>query len=438
MNDAKTQPKRTLIVNANLYQPDGWLSSADIDIESGVIKSILPQQSYQKEISPNIHVFDAKGMAVLPGLVNGHTHFSQTFMRGLANGRPLLQWLRELIWPLQAEISVEEMQLAAMLGLAENLRSGVTEVVDHHKITRSMDHTRAVKFAAESIGIRCIIARAWVNKGKNPENDKAILDELRYWYESNPSNEKIKFASGPLTPWRSSADLLQATHQLSKDFQSFTHIHVSETMDEVQMSLDEYGMRPVKWLESIGILDQNAQIVHAVCVDDEEMNLLAKRKATVIHCPVSNAVLGSGIAPLKKLLDQGIQLRLGTDGPASNDTQDCFENMKMAICLARAFTQDANNITCRDAIKMAIANHSLQVGENADLIFVDLKNLHAAPVQDLDSALALCTKGDDVDTVMVAGKVLMQNKKMITIDEEILLKECDLAIKSLRKRAGID
>jgi len=433
-----TQPKNLLILNANVYQHEGWFSSADIEIESGVIKSIASHNTQQIANTTEANIVDAKGMAVIPGLVNGHTHFSQTFMRGLANGRPLLQWLRELIWPLQAEISVEEMQLAAMLGLAENVRSGVTEVVDHHKITRSMDHTRAVKSAADALGMRCVIARAWVNKGKNPENDQAILDELRYWYESNHATDKVKFASGPLTPWRSSADLLQATHQLSTDFQSFTHIHVSETMDEVKMSLDEYGMRPIKWLDQIGILDKNAQIVHAVWLDEEEIELLAHSGATLVHCPVSNAVLGSGIAPVRKLLDKRIPVRLGTDGPASNDTQDCFENMKMAVCLARANTLDANNISCRQAIKMATANHELSPGKNADLIFVDLENLHSAPVQDLDSALALCAKGDDVDSVMVAGEFLMQNKKMTTIDEEILLKECNQAIKLLRKRAGID
>jgi len=433
-----TQNNKTLIVHANLYQPDGWIPSANIEIESGIIKSIFSQNEQNIVKNPDVIVIDAKGMAVIPGLVNGHTHFSQTFMRGLANGRPLLQWLRELIWPLQAEISVEEMQLAAMLGLAENLRSGVTKVVDHHKITRTTEHTQSVIRAAEAVGIRCVIARAWVNKGKNPENGQVILDELSAWYETKKTSNDVTFASGPLTPWRCSADLLAATHQLSLKHNSFTHIHVSETMDEVQMSLDEYGVRPLKWLDQIGILDKNAQIVHAVWIDEEEIQLLANSGATVVHCPVSNAVLGSGIAPVRKFLDKGINVRLGTDGPASNDTQDCFENMKMTVCLARANTLDANNINCRQALNMATANHELIPGTNADLIFVDLENLHSAPVQDLDSALVLCAKGDDVDSVMVGGEFLMQNKKIVKFDQEILIKECNKAIKSLRKRAGID
>lgn len=431
-------PKRIIIKNANLFQPEGWVSSATIKIEDGFIKSVSSHDHKSIEPSQNEKIIDAKCMAVIPGLVNGHTHLSQTFMRGLANGRPLLQWLRELIWPLQAEISVEEMQLAALLGLAENLRCGVTEVVDHHKITQTRNHTLSVQKAAESVGLRCVIARAWVNKGKNPENDQSIFDELSDWYESHNSSDIVKFASGPLTPWRCSEDLLSRTHQLSVKHQSFTHIHVSETKDEVQMSLDEYGVKPVKWLDQISVLDSNSQIVHAVWVDDEEIELLSSRGATVVHCPISNAVLGSGVAPVRKILDRNISIRLGSDGPASNDTQDCFENMKIAICLARATNQDANNVSCRDALKMATGSNELIAGRKADLIFVDLENLHTMPVHDFDSALALCAKGDDVDTVIVAGEVLMQDKKILSLDEDILMKECNQAIKSLRKRVGID
>jgi 5-methylthioadenosine/S-adenosylhomocysteine deaminase len=429
--------KKIIIKNANIFLPSGWLYGS-IWIEDGLIKSISSGIPESFVVEPSDELIDAKGMAVLPGLVNGHTHFSQTFMRGLAGGRPLLKWLRELIWPLQAEISVEEMQLAALLGLAENLRCGVTNVIDHHKITRSMEHTLAVQQAVESVGIRCTVARAWVNKGKNPENDQVILDELTQWFEKINSSEKVNFASGPLTPWRCSAELLQKTHQLAVKNGSFTHIHVSEIAEEVQMSMDEYQVRPVTWLDQIGVLDKNTQIVHAVWVDETEIELLASRDALIVHCPVSNAVLGSGIAPLRKLLNTGMKIRLGTDGPASNDTQDCFENMKMAICLARASQNDANNISCRDAISMATSSNELVQGAKADLIFVDLNNLHSAPVQDFDSALALCAKGDDVDTVMVAGEILMRDKKIVSIDEEVLIKECNQAVRSLRKRAGVD
>ncbi len=429
---------KKIIFNGNIRQPDGWLSPGCIWIEDGLIQSIKPGNPDPIELSLADELIDANGMAVIPGLVNGHSHFSQNFMRGLAGGRPLIQWLKELIWPLQSAISVEEMHLAALLGLAENLRSGVTEVVDHHKIVNTVDHTRVVKEAAESVGLRCTIARSWSNLGNNPQDDESIIEELQYWFENSVSNEKIKFASGPISTWRCSEELFQKTHQMAINYGSFTHVHVSETVDEVQMALDSSGMRPIAWLNSIGVLDKNTQIVHAVWPDESEINLLAQSGATVVHCPVSNAVLGSGVAPIRKMLDMGVTIRLGTDGSASNDTQDCFENMKMAICLGRVTSLNPTNLSVQEALKMAFGNHELRIGEPADIILVQLNNLHSIPVHDLDSTLALCTKGDDVDTVMVAGETLLKNGKLLTVDEEILIKECNQAITSLRKRAGIN
>ncbi len=430
--------KVKVINHANVYGSDQWILDATIVIQRGIITHISFSGNFLPSTAKECEIINARGMLAVPGLTNGHTHLSQVFMRGLAGGRPLLKWLRELIWPLQASFSSEEMHLAAMLGLAENLRGGVTEVIDHHKITQTRAHTKAVANAVEELGIRCTIARAWVNKGKNAEDDGQILEELAELFSENDQNNLLAYASGPLTPWRASADLLQKTHQLASENNSFSHIHVSETMEEVQMSLDEYGCRPLTWLNQIGILDQHCQIVHAVCVDETEMNLLADTHAPVVHCPVSNAVLGSGVAPLRKLLDRGIQVRLGTDGPASNDTQDCFESMKMALCLARASFQDANNISCEQVLSMAFDTKQLKVGASADIALIDVNTLNSAPVQDFSSALVLSTRKDDVDTILVNGEILMQNKKLKTIDEELLIKECNKAIKNLRKRAGLD
>lgn len=428
---------RKLIFNGNIKQRDNWLTPGYICINDGVIESIHSGLPDENQFSRADELLDADGMAVIPGLVNGHTHFSQTFMRGLAGGRPLIQWLKELIWPLQSAISVEEMELAALLGLADNLRGGVTEVVDHHKIVQTRDHTLAVKKAAEKVGLRCTIARSWSNTGKNPQDDGLILDELQAWFDSSIGAEKVKFASGPISTWRCSEDLFQKTHELAVKYGSFTHVHVSESIDEVNMSLDQTGLRPVTWLQKIGVLDQNSQIVHAVYVEEDEMQILATSGATVVHCPVSNAVLGSGIAPIRKMLDHGVKIRLGTDGPASNDTQDCFENMKMSLCLNRASNLDSANLTIRETLNMAFSGHELNAGNPADIIFVNCNNLHSIPIHDLDSVLVLNTKGDDVDTVLVGGEILMRNGNLMTIDEDILIKECNHVIKSLRKRAGI-
>lgn len=430
--------EKILIYNANIYQSEGWLTPGFLQIVDGKYKTVQSGNPTNEMLGSVEQVIDANGMAVLPGLVNGHSHFSQSFMRGLAGGRPLLRWLKELIWPLQSSFSAEEMYLASLLGLAENLRGGVTYVVDHHKITHSRQHTEAVMRAVEQVGLRCTIARAWSDRGNNPEDGNAILDEMEHWYSLTKPGSKVNFASGPLTPWRATAELLQKTHEQAVRHGSFTHIHVSETDEEVQMTLSESGVRPVTWLNQLGILDENSHIVHAVWVEEDEIDLLAEKNALVVHCPVSNAVLGSGIAPIGKMLKKGVRIRLGTDGSASNDTQDCIENMKMSICLARAGFQDAASLTNDQALRIALSDRTIAVGEVADLMMIKLDTLRSAPVHDLTSAITLCAHSEDVDTVLVAGEILMRNGNLTTIDEENLIKECNSALKSLKRRAGID
>ena len=415
--------------------PDGWLADAWLVIAEGKIAGISIEQP---EARLGDEVVFAQGAAVIPALLNGHTHLSQTMMRGLAGGRPLLRWLKEMIWPLQGAMSEEVLELAALLGLAENIRSGAGRVVDHQKITRTPAFSQAVLRAAKRSGLRFTLARAWSDRGNGAEDGKAVLEELENLLDAVKAEALLRVASGPLTPWRASAQTLKAAHWLAAAHDSFTHIHVSETEEEVDMSLKEYGLRPVAWLDSLGILDARCQVVHAVWVDEAEVDLLAARRAPVVHCPVSNAVLGSGIAPVAFMMKKGVRILLGTDGPASNDTQDCFETMKMTICLARASGLDASAVPARAALEMAVASRGLALGQPADLAFVSLNSVWSAPVHDLDSALALCARAGDTDYLMVAGEWLMRDRRITTLDEENILRESAAAVKSLRRQAGLD
>jgi 5-methylthioadenosine/S-adenosylhomocysteine deaminase len=428
----------TLLINGAVWTPTGWIDPGYLAIKDGLIQAVGGGSPTSDMLNSAAEVIDVTRMAVMPGVVNGHTHLSQTFMRGLAAGRPLLRWLKELIWPLQAAISAEELELAAMLGLAENIRSGATMVVDHQKITRTLADTQAVARAAAQSGVRCTIARAWSDCGNGAETPDAILIELEELFVRQQPGGLVQYASGPLTPWRCSEETLRKSHALALEYGSYTHMHVSETADEVQMTVEVTGLRPVAWLDQLGILGPQSQIVHAVWVDDHEMQLLAQKGALVVHCPLSNAVLGSGIARVRAILDRGVQIRLGTDGPASNDTQDSFENLKAAISLARANNQDAAALSPREGLSMLTAGAQLTTGSPADLILVRLDTLWSAPVHDIDSALALSTHGSAVDSVMVAGKFILRSGKLLTIDEESVIKESILAVKNLRKRAGLD
>ena len=423
-----------LIENGRILTPSGWSEKGYLTIHAGKITAIETGQAPAEAYRSARQVVSADGMAVLPGLTNAHTHLSQTFMRGLSGGRPLLRWLKELIWPLQGAMGLEELHLAALLGMVENLHSGATHVVDHHKITKALDYSLSVCSAAEQCGMHLTLARAWADNGSNAESPQNILNELETLFERFQTHNQIRISSGPLTPWRATAETLKKTHALAQRYGSATHIHVSETSEEVKMTLDSTGMRPVVWLDSLGILGPDSQIVHAVWVDKEEMQLLKERDALVVHCPVSNAVLGSGIAPVYDMQQMGIRIRLGTDGPASNDNQDCFENMKTALCLAHLRTLDPTHLSPTDAVYMATAGKALLTGGPADLILVNLRNVNAAPVHDIDSALVLSCHGHDVDTVIVDGKVLMHQKRVLILDEEALLKECEQAASNLRKR----
>lgn len=441
-----------LIRDGSVLAAGSWLEPGYVWIVGESVQAVGSSEPPPDVMAQAETTLSARHMAVLPGLVNAHTHLSQTFMRGLAGGRPLLRWLKELIWPLQAAMSVEETRLAAMLGLVENLRCGATHVVDHHKITTTPAHTDAVLDAARAVGVRLTLARAWADRGANAEAPQSILDDLERLFALTADRRPLtaddsaarilhpatcQIASGPLTPWRCSAETLHKTHALVQRHGGATHIHVSETRDEVDMTLKETGLRPVAWLDALGVLGPDTQIVHAVWVDEAEIELLARRGALVVHCPVSNAVLGSGVAPIRALRAQGVNLQLGTDGPASNDTQDLFETIKWAVGLARVSALDPTALSPADALRMATGSQALAPGAPADVILVDLDHSRAMPLHDVDSALVLCSHGGDVDTVIVGGRLLMQDKRVLVVDEAALLDECRAFVRSLRARAGV-
>ena len=426
-----------LIENGAVLSREGWLEPGYVWVVGDQIEAVGPGKAPQEISDQAAEIISANHCAVLPGLVNAHTHLSQTFMRGLAAGRPLIAWLKELIWPLQNTITPEELHLAALLGLVENLLCGVTEVVNHHKVITTTAHSDAVCRAANAVGLRTTLARAWSDRGENSESPAAILADLDRLFTLWHGVDHLKIANGPIAIWRCSADMLRSSRELAQSNGSFTHFHVSESLEEVRMSLEETGQRPVSWLESIGVLGADTQVVHAVWVDEHEIGLLAQAGAPVIHCPVSNAVLGSGIAPLTDLHRKGVSVRLGTDGPASNDTQDIWESLKTALSFARIKTLDATVLSPREALYLAMGAEALIPGAPADLIIVNLNHPRAMPVHNIDSALALSTHGSDVYTVLVAGQVLMRNRQVLMVDESALLAESRRAIYSLRKRAGL-
>jgi 5-methylthioadenosine/S-adenosylhomocysteine deaminase len=385
-------------------------------------------------------VIDASNMLVMPGLINAHTHLFQTFIRGLGDGKPLQDWLQAYIWPVGSKMGRSEAGLSAMLGLVENIHSGVTAVIDNQYIHNTPDTDDAFCQAAVDLGVRYLLARGWADRNYHAafmETCDQILDRVGLLVErwnSHPSG-RIRVEFGPLSKQRCSNETMQRTWIAAKEWGVGMHMHTSETRFQTNFCIEEEGLRTVEWLDKIGCLDQSTQLVHCVWLDSHEIELIASRKAKVVHCAVSNMYLASGIAPIPEMINKGVCVALATDGPASNNNQDMIETLKTTSLLHKVSSENADIFKTEDLLLMACRGGSeafgqpkmigsLEAGKKADIILVDLKSPFSAPVHNPVSALVYNLHGSDVDTVIIDGKIVMRNRKITVIDEDALLEEC--------------
>ncbi len=398
-------------------------------------------------------VIDAAHMAVLPGLVNAHTHLFQTFLRGLADDKPLLDWLKAAIWPVAAALTEEDAYVAALLGLVENMRGGATAVIDHQYIHTEAGNDDGVCRAAEETGLRFMLARGWADIDYHPslqETPARILAETTRLYQTwhGRAGGRIRVEFAPLIPWGCTNETMRATYQLSQSWGTGTHIHVAEAREEIRISLETRGVRHIEWLAGLGILGPDVQLVHSVWLEDNEIALIEQYGAVVVHCPVSNMYLASGVARVPEMRRRGIPVALATDGPGSNNNQDMLAVLKTTALLHKVSALDAMALLPEEVLWMACRGGaaafglpgeigSLEPGKKADLILVDLDTPLAMPVHRVASALVYNLSARDVDTVIVDGKMLMRNKEILILDEKALLARARNTCADLFKRAGV-
>jgi 5-methylthioadenosine/S-adenosylhomocysteine deaminase len=399
-------------------------------------------------------VINAAGMAVIPGLVNAHTHLFQCFLRGLADDRPLLQWLKEATWPGGLAMTEHDFYLAALLGFVENLKCGATSVLNQDYVQTSPRNMDAVAAAAERSGARALLARGVGDRQpyfeKFLEPAETIIAEtgrlIRRWNTGSTSRVRVEF--GPMIPWGCQIETLAEIGRLAHAWDVGVHIHVSESRDEVQMSLDAFGLTPVRWLDEIGVLDDRWQLVHCVWLTPEEMDIVTGRDSLIVHCPVSNMYLASGIAPVGEWRRRGIPVALASDGPGSNNSQDMLEVLKTTACLQKVGSLDAQALLPADVLEMALHGGGramrldgqigrLAPGALADIVLVNLARPHIAPAHSAASALVYNANGNDVDTVIVGGQILVRGGKLTQLDEARLVAECQAAAEGIIARAGI-
>jgi 5-methylthioadenosine/S-adenosylhomocysteine deaminase len=427
--------------------PKGYIFVED-DLITAVSSGDAPSQLQKAD-----RVIDANLMAVMPGLINAHTHLFQTFIRGLADDKPLLDWLKTAIWPVAQALTEEEAYVAAMVGMVENIRGGATSLIDHQYIHTEPGNDDGVCRAADEAGLRFLLARGWTDVGYHPafmEEPQQIISEttrLREKWELK-GNGRIRVEFGPLIPWGCTDDTMRKTHEISQEWGAGTHIHVAETKAEVDMNLELRGSRHIEWLAGIGALDSQIQLVHSVWLDENEIDLIAKHNAVVVHCPVSNMYLASGVAPVPEMLKRGITVALGSDGPGSNNSQDMLELLKTTALLHKVNSLNATILLPEDVLQMACRGGSiafgmpdqigsLEVGKKADVILVDLDTPLAMPVHRVPSALVYNATARDMDTMIVDGRILMQNKEIQFLDEKALLARARQTCANLFERAGV-
>jgi 5-methylthioadenosine/S-adenosylhomocysteine deaminase len=430
-----------------IYDP-GWLYVVD-----GVIAELGPGEPPAARHRSATTVIDATGMAVMPGMVNAHTHLFQTFFRGLGDDKSLLDWLRDYIWPAASLMTADEGRAAITLGLVENLRSGVTSVLDHQYVhgDPAIDHEACA--AADRVGLRYLMARGWADRNYTPqlmESADTVVERItavaRRW--NGHDGGRIRVENGPLIPWGCSDDAMLAAAAAAKSWGGGMHVHCGETAIEVEMSLDERGVRHVQWLHNLGLLGPDVQLAHSVWLDDDELDLVASSGATIVHCPVSNMYLASGIPRVVAMRERGINVALASDGPGSNNRQDMFEAMKASVLMQKVATLDPIVLQPEDALRMACrggaqafglpeAIGALEVGRRGDFVVVNLESVFVAPVHRVPSALVFNVTPRDVRHVAVDGRLLVRDGELTTVDERSVLAEAHTAARAMFTRAGI-
>ena len=375
---------------------------------------------------------DCGGRVVMPGLVNAHTHAPMTLLRGLADDLRLDVWLMGYMMPVEREfVTPEFVALGTKLACAEMIRSGTTCFADMYYFEES------VAEAAAAAGVRALCAQTVL---KFPAPDAASFEDslarARDFIERWKGHPLIVPAPAPHAPYTCTTEILRACADLAVEFDVPLHTHLAETAHEVEQSRRDHGMPVVPWVSKQHLFDARVLAAHCVHVDDGEIGTLKKAGAGVAHNPASNLKLGSGIAPVVRMLERGVMVGIGTDGTASNNDLDMFEEMRLAALLAKGVTGDPTALPARQAVAMATrigarAAHfgaltgSLEPGKRADLIVVDLEQTHNVPRFARDpnavySQLVYAAKAGDVVDVMCDGRWLMRDRRLLTLDEREL------------------
>jgi 5-methylthioadenosine/S-adenosylhomocysteine deaminase len=436
-----------LIKNGTLLtmDEDDSIVEGDLFIRDGCITA-TGEQGATADV-----VIDAEGCAVLPGFVQTHIHLCQTLFRGAADDLPLLDWLKKRVWPMEAAHTAQSIRASANLGVAELIKGGTTCALT----METVNHTEEVFKVIDETGFRAIVGKCMMDKGDDvpdelhEETEASITESLRLlqaW--DGKAGGRVRYCFAPRFALSCTKELLERVGSLARERGVMIHTHASENRNECAIVENETGLRNVTYLDSVGISGQHVVLAHCVHLDASEFQTLLETKTNVAHCPSSNLKLGSGIAEISKMLDQGISVSLGADGAACNNRLDMFTEMRSMALLQKALhgpevlpaKQALRIATMEGARALGLENEigSLEAGKRADVIVVNLNSLQSTPhAKNLVSALVYSGQTSDVQSVVIDGQLVMKDRKLLTIDEESVIAEAAREGAELLSRAGI-
>lgn len=383
-------------------------------------------------------VIDGKDKLVIPGLVNCHTHSYMAFMRNVADDLSFMDWLFGTIDPIEQQMTDEDTYWGACLAILEMMKSGTTCFNDMQMNIHQT--TRAVK---ES-GMRAVISRGLVGSG----NDEAGQVRLAQAYEERDAAkdcDRLSFMLGPHAPYTCDDGFMRIVSDEAKKNNMRIHVHLSESVSEIEQIKEKYGCTPIEMANNNGLFDVPAIAAHCVQVDDKDIAILKEKGVSVVTNPASNMKLGNGFAPVSKMLEAGVNVCLGTDGAASNNSLNMFHELSLLTLIHKGVNKTPQCVSAREGFRIATINGakalglekeigSIEVGKKADLAILNLNTPSLTPRNNLIAGLSYSANGSEVETVIIDGKITMENRKVLTMDEELVYKK----VNDIIVRMGLD
>ncbi len=432
---------KVLIKDATLVTMDddrGVINSGNILIENDIIRKISTDT---EEMPGDAKVISGEGKVVIPGLINLHNHAAMTLFRSYADDYPLMEWLTKKIFPAEASLTEEDVYWGTSLALLEMIRGGTTTFVDMYYF---MEQTAR---ACQEGGIRAMLSQVFIGAESSSKGFNTLEDAIKFienWQERGNENNRIQAILGPHAIYTCPPDFLEKVLKDTEHLNTIIHIHLSESRDEVEQSLDLHGKTPVALLNDLGMFERQVIAGHCVHLNDEDVQILSEKGVGISHNPCSNLKLANGIAPLQKLVENNACVGLGTDGAASNNNLDMFEEIKLCSLLQKGILADPTVIPAQTAFNLATRGGAkalgmdgslgiLKEGAKADLALVDFNKPHLQPHNDPVANLVYSASANDVETVIVDGKILYERGEFLTLDEEKIYHEARKCAKRLRQ-----